>query len=79
MRANCNTTGTTNNRANANVKKVMGMGCGASEEGETKEASSSEEFCRYAKLSSGNRKKLVDYWVNALGYPRDFVSLLVKD
>jgi hypothetical protein len=44
-----------------------------------KSASTEEEFCRFAKLSPVNKKKLADYWVNALGYPKDFVNLMVKD
>jgi hypothetical protein len=42
-------------------------------------AASSEEFCRYSMISQDNRKKLYDYWVNALGFPKDYVKLLVKD
>jgi len=38
-----------------------------------------EEFCRFAKLSDANRKKLTDYWANMLGYPKDVVALLTKD
>ena len=59
-------------------------GCGAvAEKAEEvamdKAASTTEEFCRYSMISEPNRKKLVEYWVNALGYPRDYVKLLVKD
>jgi len=42
-------------------------------------SASAEEFCKYAKLSSQNRKKLKDYWTNMLGYPKDFVDLMTKD
>ena len=42
-------------------------------------AGSSEEFCKFAKLSPQNRTKIADYWVNMLGYPKDYVSLLTKD
>lgn len=42
-------------------------------------AASAEEFCKYAKLSGQNRKKLKDYWTNMLGYPKDFVDLMTKD
>ena len=42
-------------------------------------SASSEEFCRFAKLSPQNRKKLANYWTNMLGYPRDYVSLMTKD
>ncbi len=40
---------------------------------------SAEEFCKFAKISPKNRQKLADYWKNALGYPSDYVDLLVKD
>jgi len=42
-------------------------------------SASAEEFCKYAKLSPQNRKKLNDYWSNMLGYPKDFVNLMTKD
>jgi len=42
-------------------------------------SASAEEFARYSMISPSNRKKLADYWINALGYPRDYVNLLVKD
>lgn len=42
-------------------------------------AGSSEEFCKFAKLSPQNRSKIADYWVNMLGYPKDYVTLLTKD
>jgi len=42
-------------------------------------AESSEEFCKFAKLSPQNRSKIAEYWVNMLGYPKDYVSLLTKD
>lgn len=41
--------------------------------------SSDEDFCKFAKLSPQNRSKLSNYWVNMLGYPKDYVSLLTKD
>lgn len=41
-------------------------------------AATEEEFCRFAKLSNSNRKKLRDYFVNMLQYPKDYVDLLVK-
>lgn len=44
-----------------------------------KSASTGEEFCKFAKLTPANRKKLSDYWVNMLGFPKDYVSLMVKD
>ena len=45
----------------------------------TEDVLSEEEFCKYAKLSPQNRAKLADYWVNMLGYPKDYVSLMTKD
>ena len=42
-------------------------------------ASGEEEFCKFAKLSDANRKKLKDFWGGMLGYPADYVALLVKD
>jgi len=48
------------------------------EEGMDKSAAS-EEFCKFAKLSPQNRKKLSNYWTNMLGYPRDYVNLMTKD
>ena len=44
-----------------------------------KAASSDDEFTRFAKISSGNKKKVVDYWVKWLGYPQEYVGLMVKD
>lgn len=46
---------------------------------EVKEAAVEEEFCRFGKLSPVNKKKVADYWVNALGFPKDYVNLMVKD
>ena len=40
---------------------------------------STEEFCKYAKLSPQNKAKLAKYWVNMLGYPKDYVNLMTKD
>lgn len=54
----------------ANTKKEVVM---------DKAASTEEEFCRFAKLSPANKKKLGDYWTNMLGFPKDYVSLMVKD
>lgn len=51
----------------------------ASEKISLEKAASSEEFCKFAKLSPQNRKKLQNYWKNALGYPADYVSLMTKD
>lgn len=73
------------------VEKEGGLGCMMSDEsGEEKTAEedsekeptvadSSEEFCKFAKLSPQNRSKIADYWVNMLGYPKDYVALLTKD
>lgn len=44
-----------------------------------KAASTEEEFTRFAKLSPVNKKKVADYWTNMLGFPKDYVALMVKD
>lgn len=51
----------------------------AGKEAAMDKSASAEEFCRYSMISGPNRKKLADYWVNALGYPKDYVKLMVKD
>jgi len=53
--------------------------CEPCEEASMDKSASTEEFCKYAKLSPQNRKKLNDYWTNMLGYPKDFVNLMTKD
>jgi hypothetical protein len=37
------------------------------------------DWVKVAEISPRNRKKLVDYWSKQLGYPKDFVKLMVKD
>lgn len=44
-----------------------------------KSAATDDEFCRFAKLSPENKKKLTSYWVNMLNYPKDYVALMTKD
>lgn len=44
-----------------------------------KSAATDEEFCRFAKLSPENKKKLSNYWINMLNYPKDYVALMTKD
>ncbi len=44
-----------------------------------KAASVEEKFCKLSHISPANRKKVTDYWVNMLNYPKDFVALMVKD
>jgi cytochrome c556 len=44
-----------------------------------KKASLADEFVRFANISPENRSKLTNYWVKYLGYPKDYVSLMVKD
>lgn len=58
---------------------VEGEECEASDEVAMDKSASTEEFCKYAKLSSQNRSKLNNYWTNMLGYPKDFVNLMTKD
>ena len=40
---------------------------------------SSNKWTKLSAISPGNRKKIYDYWTKSLGYPKDFVKLLVKD
>jgi hypothetical protein len=49
-----------------------------SEEDEVVEAGATD-WVKVAEISPKNRKKLVDYWSKQLGYPKDFVKLMVKD
>jgi len=53
--------------------------CAGKEEKLEKDAGTEEEFCKFAKLSPQNKKKLSNYWVNMLGYPKDYVALMTKD
>ena len=39
----------------------------------------SNDWVKIAEISPQNRKKIMDYWSNKLGYPKDFVKLMVKD
>ena len=52
-----------------------------SEEAEEEEVveASANDWVKVAEISPKNRKKLVDYWGKQLGYPKDFVKLMVKD
>ena len=62
------------------VESKPDCGCMAKKEVKLeKSAATEEEFCRFAKLSPANRKKLGDYWKNMLGFPKDYVDLMVKD
>jgi hypothetical protein len=49
------------------------------EEASMDKSASAEEFCKYAKLSPQNRKKLNRYWTDMLGFPKDYVNLMTKD
>jgi len=53
--------------------------CEAEAEAGMDKSASANEFCKFGKLSPQNRKKVAEYWKNALGYPADYVSLMVKD
>jgi hypothetical protein len=55
--------------------------CGAmaSDKVSMEKSASSEEFCKFAKLSPQNRQKLANYWTNMLGFPKEYVSLMTKD
>lgn len=48
------------------------------EEDEVVEASA-DDWVKLAEISPKNRKKIYDYWSRQLGYPKDFVKLMVKD
>jgi len=48
------------------------------EEGEVVEASAND-WVKLSAISPNNRKNIYDYWSNKLGYPKDFVKLMVKD
>lgn len=39
----------------------------------------SDNWVKLAEISPKNRKKIYDYWSKQLGYPKDFVKLMVKD
>ena len=52
---------------------------GIGKEGMEACAGSKDEFVKYAKLSPKNRAKLQNYWVNMLGYPKDYVALMTKN
>ena len=43
-----------------------------------KEASTDDDFCKYAKLSPANKMKLAKYWKD-LGFPKEYVDLMTKD
>jgi len=44
-----------------------------------KSANVEEKFCKLSHITPENRKKVVNYWVNMLNYPKDYVALMVKD
>lgn len=53
-----------------------------SEEGDddtSERRASSNDWVKLSAISPNNRKKLYDYWTKQLGYPQDFVKLMVKD
>lgn len=67
--------------------EVESGSCAKKEEvvGETNEepsieaTASANDWVKVSAISPNNRKKLIDYWGNKLGYPKDFVKLMVKD
>jgi len=64
------------------VKSEPDMACACAKKKEVamdKSASTEEEFCKFAMLSKANRAKLNDYWINMLGFPKDYVNLMTKD
>jgi hypothetical protein len=57
-----------------------GSGCMASsEDGEITTAESAHGLISIAKLSGENRSILRNFWVGMLGYPKDYVDLMLKD
>jgi len=44
-----------------------------------KSAATDGKFVRLSALSPQNRKDLVDYWKNMLGFPSEYVDAMVKD
>jgi len=42
-------------------------------------SASSDDWVRTSAISPKNRKQVYDYWSKQLGYPKDFVKLMVKD
>jgi hypothetical protein len=51
----------------------------AKKDKEEKAAGSSSRFYKVAFLSPENKKKLADYWKNALGYDPEYVNLMTTD
>ena len=49
------------------------------DEGEEKTANTVGRFTRIASLSKETRDKVYDYYVNQLGYPKDYCKLMVTD
>jgi hypothetical protein len=52
--------------------------CCSSDE-DTAVQASSDDWVRTSAISPKNRKQVYDYWSKQLGYPKDFVKLMVKD
>ena len=42
-------------------------------------ARTANDFVKISKLSPENRKKIYNFWVNELNYPKDYVKLMVTD
>lgn len=53
--------------------------CKKDEKKEDVEAAVAEQFYKFGKISADTRKKITEFWKNDLGYPADYVSLMVKD
>jgi hypothetical protein len=49
------------------------------EEDEISVEASTDGWVKVSSISPKNRKKVYDYWSKNLGYPKDFVKLMVKD
>ena len=59
-----------------------GVGCGevvAEQSEECEVVASTDDWVKVADINPRTRKKVMNYWATQLGYPKDFVKLMVKD
>jgi len=61
------------------VESAPASTCASSDKKVEKKAAVAEEFLRFSSISPNNRMKLKKYWKEDLGFPADYVALLVKD
>lgn len=60
-------------------KKKGDEECDKDEDPKMDKSAASDAFCKLASLSPVNKKKLAKYWKDALGYPKDYVDLMLKN